>query len=266
MTTDLTAYKIFAHRGFSSRHPEQTIAAYREAIAFAAKHDIELGLECDVQFCADDELICLHDGDLDRTSNASGSVFEWKLDELRSVDFGSWWKSEPTSEETAMPTLGELFDLAQQAIADGIKINLNVEAKHPNPRGLDIEDRIAAMLSKRGWTGPDAPVQLITFDLDALHKMGQLLPDLKRTLLIQVDLGQWADGQLPDGVTISGPDWLLLKDDPEYVERARSHGNEVHPWTVNEYADIEFCLGLGVTGFTTDYPDRVLEVLGGSKS
>ena len=45
------------------------------------------------------------------------------------------------------------------------------------------------------------------------------------------------------------------------MARARAHGNEVHVWTANEPADIAFCRDLGVTGFTTDYPDRVLAAL-----
>ena len=59
---------IVAHRGFSGRQPEMTRAAYRAAIDWSAKTGIELGLECDVHFSADDQLICLHDLSVKRTS------------------------------------------------------------------------------------------------------------------------------------------------------------------------------------------------------
>ncbi len=72
-----------------------------------------------------------------------------------------------------------------------------------------------------------------------------------------------ADGRLPDGIDIVGVDHRLLRRDPDFVARARRCGNETHVWTVNEYADIAFCLDLGVTGLTTDYPDRVVDVLRG---
>ena len=72
---------LIAHRGFSSRHPEMTRAAYQAAIDWVYETEIPLGLECDVHFSADDELICLHDLTLDRTSTSSGSasgmVFKW---------------------------------------------------------------------------------------------------------------------------------------------------------------------------------------------
>ena len=47
---------LIAHRGFSSRHPEMTRAAYQAAIEWAYMTEIPLGLECDVHFSADDEL------------------------------------------------------------------------------------------------------------------------------------------------------------------------------------------------------------------
>ena len=63
------------------------------------------------------------------------------------------------------------------------------------------------------------------------------------------------------GIKIIGPDLELIKSDPGFVARAQAHGNEVHVWTVNATDDIRFCRDLGVTGFTTDYPDRVAEIL-----
>jgi glycerophosphoryl diester phosphodiesterase len=61
---------------------------------------------------------------------------------------------------------------------------------------------------------------------------------------------------------VAGIDVKLLRRDPGFVARARWHGNEVHAWTVNDPADIVLCRDLGVTGFTSDHPDRVLELLG----
>lgn len=257
-----TPAKLFAHRGFSSRHPEQTPAAYRAAIDFAVRQGIELGLECDTQFTADDQLILLHDADIDRTSNGAGPVFDYTLAELRELDFGSWWKSEPESDEKSIMTLAQLLDLIAAARADGAQVTLNLETKHPNPRGLDIEERVAELLGERGWCGPDSPVRLISFSFDALQRVGELLPQLRRTYLIEHTLESVADGRLPDGIDIVGPDLRLLRDAPKFVARAHKHGNEVHPWTVNTSKQIKFCQSLGITGYTTDYPDRVVEELG----
>jgi glycerophosphoryl diester phosphodiesterase len=53
----------------------------------------------------------------------------------------------------------------------------------------------------------------------------------------------------------------LIRQDPDFVNRSLQRGHQVHAWTVNEPADVKFCRDLGVTGFTTDYPDRVAAIL-----
>ena len=273
---DADQVKIFAHRGFSSRHPESTRAAYEEAIAFAATEGCELGLECDVHFAADDELIVLHDLTLDRTSDATGPVFARSCDELRRVDFGAWgrWRQRPAAARTtgdhALISLAELFELTSRARREGTPVSLTVETKHPNPRGFAVDDRLVEMIIARGWDQPvhdrgqqEPPVRVISFNPASLNRLGALLPGLCRTYLVERSLAPVVDGRLPEGIDIVGVDHRLLRRDPDFVARARRHGNETHVWTVNQQADIDFCLDLGVTGLTTDYPDRVVDVLRG---
>jgi glycerophosphoryl diester phosphodiesterase len=142
-----------------------------------------------------------------------------------------------------------------------VPVSLAIETKHPNDRGREVEERVAAMLIEFGWEQAGAPVRLLSFSVKAVRRFGWLLPGLERTLLIEDDLGRWRDGRLPDGVQVVGPDLALIKEDPEFVERSLQRGHEVHTWTVNEPEDIRFCRDLGVTGFTTDYPERVVAVL-----
>lgn len=239
-----------------------TRAAYQEAIAWTEQTQIPLALECDVQFSADDHLICLHDLTLDRTADASGPAFGRTLAELHVLDFGSWAIHRPTTDQRRLVTLAELLIMVYEARVRGAPVGLAIETKHPNPRGLDIEERVAAMLEPYGWDLAGAPVRLISFSVPAIERLGTLLPQLERTLLIEHTLGDWADGQLPAGVRLAGVDLALLKEDPGYVHRARANGNAVHVWTANTPADIEFCLDLGVAGITTDHPDRVAAALG----
>jgi glycerophosphoryl diester phosphodiesterase len=264
VTTSLpgaAGFEIFAHRGFSGRYPESTRASYLAAISLAEQRDLELGLECDVHFSADDQLICLHDLDLDRTSDASGPAYLRTVDELRAVDFGSWFLPDPTPDEKSIITLVELLDMIGDARSRGVRITLNLETKHPNPRGLQIEERVVQLLGERGWTGPDSPIRLISFNPDALVRMRELMPNLRRTYLIS-DLSLAGDGSLPDGVKIVGPDLERVREDPDWVGRMIAAGNQVHVWTVNTPEEVRFCLDLGVTGFTTDFPDVVLNSLG----
>ncbi|SDR68650.1 glycerophosphoryl diester phosphodiesterase [Friedmanniella luteola] len=251
---------IFAHRGWSARHPEMTRAAYQAAIGWAATTGAELGLECDVQFSADDQLVCLHDEDLRRTAGLPDRPVDLTVAELKRLDFGSWVRVSPEPEERELVTLAELLTMTAEARAAGAAVTLAIETKHPNPRALDVEDRLAAMLADRGWDGPDAPVRLITFDLDSLERLGRLLPGVPRTLLVHRDLTPWWDCALPD-VTVVGVDLTLLRRDPGFVEHLLSQGREVHAFTVNHPDDVRFLRDLGVSGFTTDCPPEVHAVL-----
>jgi glycerophosphoryl diester phosphodiesterase len=263
VTTALTAPpRIVAHRGFSSRQPESTLAAYQEAIDWSLAEGVPVGLECDVHLTADDELVCLHDARLGRTVDAVGPVSGWTLADLRRLDFGSWRVADPTPEQASLVSLVELLTLVRDARTRGADVELVIETKHPQARGLELERRVCRLLAAFGWDVPGAPARLITFSVPAAELLGRLVPHLHRTLLISGTLTPFASGGLPQGVDVAGVDVRLLRRDPGFVARAAGRGHEVHVWTANDPDDIRFCRDLGVTGFTSDHPDRVLEVLG----
>jgi glycerophosphoryl diester phosphodiesterase len=62
-------------------------------------------------------------------------------------------------------------------------------------------------------------------------------------------------------VPIAGPSLKLLRADPQYVERAHARGHPVFVWTVDEPADVDYVLGLGVDTVITNRPARVLAQL-----
>jgi glycerophosphoryl diester phosphodiesterase len=210
-----------------------------------------------VQFSADDQLICLHDLTVDRTAMVIGRAIDLTVEQLKRLNFGSTGPGEATAAERELITLAELMTMVEDARSAGIPVTLTVETKHPNPRGAEVEERVAAMLHERGWDQFDSPVLVMTFCPEAIQRLTALLPNVRRSFLIEADLGPWRDGDLPEGVRVVGPDVNLVKADPGFVARVTNHGHEVHVWTVNDPADIAFCRDLGVTGFTTDYPERV---------
>jgi len=253
--------QIFAHRGLSSTYPEMTRAAYRAAIEWAGRTGTPLGLECDVHFSADDQLVCLHDLTLNRTAARPVRVFDLTVAQLKQIDFGSWLQVDPSPDQQEMLTLAELLSMTAEARLAGVPVSVSIETKHPNPRALDIEERVAEMLTAVGWDLAGSPVRLISFSLAALERLGWLLPAVPRTLLVEHDLSPWRDGVLPEGLHVVAPSLSLLHEDPGFVGRALARGNQVHAWTVNSAADMRFCRDLGVTGFTTDYPEVARQVL-----
>jgi len=76
---------ICAHRGANETHPENTLAAFREAVRLGA-HMIEF----DVQITKDKQLVIMHDKSVDRTTNGKGLVSDLTLSEIKKLDAGSW--------------------------------------------------------------------------------------------------------------------------------------------------------------------------------
>ena len=73
---------VMAHRGARGLAPENTLAAFATAIEVGAD-----AIELDVQPCATGEIVVIHDGVLDRTTNGTGEVAAMTLEELRQLEY-----------------------------------------------------------------------------------------------------------------------------------------------------------------------------------
>ncbi len=104
---------VAAHRGDSHNYPENTLPAFRSAIACGADM-----IETDVYLSKDGELVLMHDIDVDRTTNGTGKITEKTLAELRALNTGYG------AEGYTVPTLEELVQLMK-----GTGVTLNLEMK-----------------------------------------------------------------------------------------------------------------------------------------
>ena len=80
---------IYAHRGSSGTHPENTLAACKEAGKLPM-----FGVEFDVHMRKDDELVIMHDENVNRTCNGKGVVTDMTLAEVKKYDLGAWLSKE----------------------------------------------------------------------------------------------------------------------------------------------------------------------------
>ncbi len=123
---------VCAHRGASDTHPENTIAAFREAIRLGAQM-----IEFDVATTKDGKLVLMHDRTIDRTTDGSGRPEEWLLVDLKKLDAGSWKNSRFEGEQ--IPTLGEALDFMPR------NIWLNVHLKG----GVGLAEKTARLISSK---------------------------------------------------------------------------------------------------------------------
>jgi glycerophosphoryl diester phosphodiesterase len=117
---------VLGHRGFRALYPENTLLAFRKALASGAD-----GVECDIQKTADGRYVVIHDPTTDRVAGVGGEVRHMRLDDLRRLDFGSGEK---------VPELSELLE----AIPSGryLDVELKTETLTSNDCGplADILD------------------------------------------------------------------------------------------------------------------------------
>lgn len=266
--------RVVAHRGASEDAPEHTLAAYRKAIEDGAD-----ALECDVRLTADGHLVCVHDRRVNRTSNGRGAVSALELSDLAALDFGSWktrdaaggprveepdWEHRPEDREaTSVLTLERLLELVADA---GRRVELAIETKHPTRWAGQVEERLLALLNRFGLDAPasreDSQVRVMSFSARSLHRVRTASPTLPTVYLMQFVTPRLRDGRLPEGVDIAGPSVRILRSHPAYVERLKRTGRQVHVWTVDEPADVDLCVNLGVDAIITNRPRAVLDRLG----
>ena len=94
---------VVAHRGSSGTAPENTMAAFRLAVAAGADM-----IEFDVRMTRDFELVVHHDRSLGRTSDGSGRIWDLTLGDLRGSDAGSWFAKKFAGER--IPTLRQVLE------------------------------------------------------------------------------------------------------------------------------------------------------------
>ena len=132
---DLPTRGICAYRGSSNTHPENTRAAFREAIRLEA-HMIEM----DVCFTKDRQLVLMHDVTVDRTTNGSGTVSDLTLEEIKRLDAGSWKSGQFEGEE--IPTLEEVLQIMPMNIWLDVHLRGGGEAGERVARVIVEQDRL----------------------------------------------------------------------------------------------------------------------------
>ncbi|GAC1439421.1 MAG: glycerophosphodiester phosphodiesterase [Mycobacteriales bacterium] len=264
----MTAVQVVAHRGSSATHAEHTLAAYELALEEGAD-----ALECDIRLTRDGVLVCVHDRKVNRTSDGRGVVSTLELAELAELDFASWkaeqgdrlldadWE-EVDRDRTRVLTLERLVQLA---LDHQRPVQLHIETKHPNRYGGLVERALIDLLERYGVARPmTRSVSMITvmsFAPTSLRRIHAMAPSLPTVLLMERVPVRYRDGSLPSRVSVAGPSLEILRAYPGYVDRVQAAGHRLHVWTVDEPADIEYVLQLGVDAVISNHPRRVLRQL-----
>ena len=241
---------LVAHRGVSARYPENTMAAF-----VAAVQDGAAMLELDVGLPGDGELVVLHDDTLDRTTDGSGYLQDHGLQQLRTLDAGTWF--EPRFAGAPLPTLAEVFDRVGGDIA--INVEIKPEAVSSTAAG-GIEEKVVALVREKGLTDR---VVVSSFEPTAVGRVKRAAPALRASVLFHHEI-PFDPATL---VALFGADGLHMNKahaTPEIVAALHAAGLYVAVYTANEAADLRRLVELGVDGIFTDDVARARQLLEGS--
>lgn len=232
--------RIFAHRGFSGMYPENTMLSFSKAVE--AKAD---GIELDIHFSKDGEIMIQHDEAMRRTSGLDGFIFDYTRSELEKINAGSLFDNRFGF--TPIPSFEEYLDFIKDK-----KIVTNIELKTAPVYYDGIEERAVDMVYRAGL---EKSVIFSSFNWLSIVRLHKIAPELPVALLIDQRLYNMGPLFKREGISYFHPSHGTI--DIDTVKDMRSNGVGINVWTVNDEADIITALNLKVDGIITNYPDRV---------
>lgn len=249
---------VIAHQGGEELRPSNTLVAYQ--------HAVDLGvdvLEMDMHSTADGVLVLSHDDTVDRLTGGSGRISEMSWEELQTLDAGYRWSEDGESfpyrdQGITIPSLEEVFT----AFPD---VPMVIEIKQQEP---PIVEPFCALIKEYGR---EEDVLVASFHPDTMRAFREACPEVATSGTEQEIRPFYVLNRLGLASLYTSPAEAFQV--PEYsgdlhvvsagfVRGAHGRNVDVHVWTVNETADMERLLALGVDGIITDRPDRLLALLG----
>ena len=232
-----------AHRGDSSDCPENTVAAFRSAVALGVDM-----IELDVWWTRDRQLVVLHDPTVDRCTDGSGAVADLTLAEIKTLDAGTW-KAPQFAGET-VPTLAE----ACAAIPAPIAVNLHLKTETDDP---DFTRQTYETVAAGGLLGRLLVVHDHRPTLERWRDLSEgfdlcLLPSSPHWpeyLAVAQQHGFWV---LQPGRDMMGP---------EFCQAAHAQGLRANVFYADTAADMRQFVAWGIDGILTNYPARLAQVL-----
>lgn len=224
--------EIVAHRGYSSRFPENTLAAFRGAADAGADY-----VELDVRQTKDGVLVVMHDSSLLRTAGLDRDVCDVTYDEIRDLKVGERdfiWSSGET-----IPTLEEVLQFLKSS---GLK--LDIELKPCG--GDDYEKAVVDLILKERL---QERCLIASCDCGILRQVKSCAPEIT-TVYVGSDFESCV-------LRLPYADAISLKADcvnASIVRLTHAAGKPLYVWTIDSKQEMDTMMALGVDGIITDNP------------
>ncbi len=252
-----TSFLRVAHRGGSRLAPENTLAAFRNALTLPVD-----AIEMDVHMSRDGFPVVIHDNTVERLTNGEGNILDLDLASLRSLNAAAHFPGGWPIEEQ-IPTLREVLDLTQGRVQVLIEIKTSlrdgVEGRYPNIAEAVVNElRATSMLEL---------AIIISFDWQVLPIVKALEPTLATGALVSDSLwnplAEHAIDTLIEQIKPLGCEWISLDHKlytPDIPTLLHAQDLQLGLWTVNTLERLQYFAAAGVDSLTTDRPDFFSQV------
>ncbi len=251
-----------AHRCGAKNFPENTLFACKKIV----ENNLSDFLEMDVHLTKDNVLVVIHDDDVENTTNSKGAVKDFTYSEIQKLDAGYKFTEDG----------GKTFPYRNM----GIKIDKldNFFEALPNSKYY-IEVKVNSIEGAKALAGivkkfhMEDKVVVGSFEQNVKDELARLLPDsalfgskdeiMKWVILQKLNLTGLAS--FPSHTLAIPPKRSILNIGKSFMKSARNQNIKVHVWTINEEAEMQRLLEIGVDGIMTDDPILMQKVLSTKK-
>ncbi|HEY4551768.1 MAG TPA: glycerophosphodiester phosphodiesterase [Bacillaceae bacterium] len=231
---------IFAHRGSAGTHPENTMDAFKAAEKFGAD-----GIELDVQLSSDGEIVVIHDHTVDRTTNGSGMVKDFTLDQLKKLKANYHFKHF-FKRSSRIPSLKEVFEWMK-----GNSLVCNIELKNSEIPYEGLEDKVMAMIREYGY---ESRIVISSFNHYSLVYCRQICPEVETAPLYKDML--YEPWEYAKSILASGIHPKLRAAPAAVIAATMERGFAVRPYTVNKQKEMKKLFEIRCSAIITDFPEK----------
>lgn len=241
MISEMTFPFLIAHRGYSARYPENTLAAFHAAADGGAPM-----IELDITLTKDRRIIVIHDDTLSRTTNGRGKVRSRTLEELKTLDAGAWFGAEFSGEK--IPTLDEVMAAMPRTLA--VNIEIKPEAFESHAPEDAVEKQMMRCISAHDALDR---VLVSSFEPRVLQRLSNESAPPRLALLTERNV---SDPPVETLKRIDAFSWNAHEKalTPSVIRNAHGSGFRVFAYTVNAPERIQACFRMGVDAIFTDDP------------
>lgn len=254
---EIAEHEVIAHRGGAHLRPENTLEAFLHAAETGA--DV---LDMDVRRTADGAIVCMHDSTVDRTTEGTGRVASFGLDDLQRLDAGYRWSRDGG---TTFPFRGRGIRVPalEEVFARVPRMRMVIEMKDADS---EFAKSLCALIRRAGMS---AKSLVASFNAEAMNEFRTACPEIATSMgapearvFVALSRARLAGVYSPPAPAFQVPDRLgdTVIATAQLVADAHRRNVKVHVWTVNDEERVRQLLRIGVDGIITDRPDVMLRV------